>query len=164
MSELKPCPFCGGKAKHVISSRMNGDTSKWHKIMCENSFQCGAELGTAISGYQPDYEDCIKNLKERWNKRIDIITNDSTVIKCRVGKITYAIAYKELRSTQIIKVEVFNICINHKNEVEVFVRNINEPIDWWKLTLDTYGKWANFKTAELAEKALSEYYLRREKI
>lgn len=69
--ELKPCPFCGGKAKLVISSFQNSDTTQWHKIMCENAFDCGAEIGTAISGWSAYYEKEVEQLKARWNRRAD---------------------------------------------------------------------------------------------
>jgi len=71
MTELKPCPFCGGKARYVISSHENRDTTKWHKIMCENVFECGAEMGTAISAWQANYKEDVERLKEQWNRRIN---------------------------------------------------------------------------------------------
>lgn len=64
------CPFCGGKAKLVILSHENGDTTQWHKIMCENVFECGANLGTAISKWQNNYNECVEQLIKRWNRRI----------------------------------------------------------------------------------------------
>ena len=67
--ELKPCPFCGKSAKLVISDHENGDTTRWHKIMCVDPFGCGAELGDAISGWQPDYEAAVQRLADRWNRR-----------------------------------------------------------------------------------------------
>ena len=70
MYELKPCPFCGGKAEFVILDHVNSDTTQWHKIMCENVFGCGAELGSAISGWQADYEEDVQRLKDRWNRRV----------------------------------------------------------------------------------------------
>lgn len=68
MTELKPCPFCGGKARFVISSHENSDTTRWHKVMCEE-WECGASLGTALSGWSPDYNEQVEELKQRWNRR-----------------------------------------------------------------------------------------------
>lgn len=69
MEELKPCPFCGKKAELVISKHENSDTTQWHKIMCEDTFGCGAEMGDAISGWQHDYNDAVNRLIDRWNRR-----------------------------------------------------------------------------------------------
>ena len=69
MAELKKCPFCGGRAKFVILDYVNQDTTQWHKVMCENVFECGAELGEALSGYSRYYEDQVRELKNRWNRR-----------------------------------------------------------------------------------------------
>ena len=53
MTELKPCPFCGGEAK--IS-----DMGYPHWVFCE---KCGAR----IHGYTTDERDSI----EAWNRRAD---------------------------------------------------------------------------------------------
>lgn len=71
MSDLKRCPFCGGKARLVISEHENSDTTRWHKIMCEDVFGCGAEIGTAISAWQSDYKEAVQRLMDRWNRRYD---------------------------------------------------------------------------------------------
>ena len=68
-SPYKPCPFCGGEAKLYINSHENSDTTHWHKIKCQN-FECGAELGDALSKWSPDYDSQVEKLKERWNKRV----------------------------------------------------------------------------------------------
>ena len=53
--ELKPCPFCGGKAL--------GPTDAWpHTITCE---QCGA----TVKGFGYD-EDGMKEAIEKWNRRV----------------------------------------------------------------------------------------------
>ena len=69
MTELKPCPFCGAKAKLVISSYENSDTTRLHQIMCENIFECGASIGRPISGWQADYKEDVERLKKQWNRR-----------------------------------------------------------------------------------------------
>ena len=71
MDKLKPCPFCGGEAEFVILPHVNSDTTQWHKVMCKDVFGCGAELGYALSGYSPDYEEQVKALKNRWNRRAE---------------------------------------------------------------------------------------------
>lgn len=70
MVELKPCPFCGGRARYAVSMHMNGDTTKTHKVMCEDVFRCGAEMIDIISPYQRDYDDAVEALKQRWNNRV----------------------------------------------------------------------------------------------
>jgi len=70
-NDLKPCPFCGSEAKLVILDHENSDTTHWHKIMCKDPFKCGAELGTAISFYQPDYDEDVARLVARWNRRVN---------------------------------------------------------------------------------------------
>lgn len=42
--KLKPCPFCGKKAKFFIDDFENRDTTKLHRIACEDRFNCGAEM------------------------------------------------------------------------------------------------------------------------
>ena len=69
MAELKPCPFCGKPAEFVVLNHENSDTTHWHKVMCTDPFRCGAELGAAISFYQPDYKEEVESLKARWNRR-----------------------------------------------------------------------------------------------
>lgn len=67
-SPYKPCPFCGGEAKFYVSSHENSDTTQWHKIKCQNH-DCGAEIGDALSGWSPDYDKQVEELKAKWNKR-----------------------------------------------------------------------------------------------
>lgn len=38
MTDIKPCPFCGGEAIHVIE----GSTFRWRLVECGN---CGARSG-----------------------------------------------------------------------------------------------------------------------
>ena len=68
-SPYKPCPFCGGEAKFYVSQHENSDTSRWHKIKCQNP-DCRAEIGDALSGWSPDYDKQVEELKAKWNKRV----------------------------------------------------------------------------------------------
>ena len=56
MEELKPCPFCGSKAKLV----QDGETS--FKIFCTGA-NCDAAMGWCISR---------KSLVNDWNRRADV--------------------------------------------------------------------------------------------
>ena len=56
MNELKPCPFCGGKADFEEIERYYGDIS-W-TVMCT---QCGARIGV----HSVDKND----VAEEWNRR-----------------------------------------------------------------------------------------------
>lgn len=58
MAELKPCPFCGSKAKTVMSR-----DGKWHGVKCGN-YGC---IGNDIS---PEYELPSRAI-EAWNRRAD---------------------------------------------------------------------------------------------
>ena len=58
MNELKPCPFCGGEAKTIISE--GGDyTEDLYWIVCKC---CEAETST----YYTD-----EDATEAWNRRVD---------------------------------------------------------------------------------------------
>ena len=71
--QLKPCPFCGGKAKFIIDPHENSDTSQRHKIYCTGG--CGANMGDSISGWSPDYGEQVQALFNRWNKRTNAEDN-----------------------------------------------------------------------------------------
>lgn len=46
MKELKPCPFCGGKASLISTARpgsMSGDIGTQSTIVCQNN-ECGAKI------------------------------------------------------------------------------------------------------------------------
>ena len=64
--DLKPCPFCGGKAEHSIGK--TGDGKPWHYVECVD---CGA------TGPTPSYADhniaVIECRAEAWNTRAERI-------------------------------------------------------------------------------------------
>ena len=66
--QLKPCPFCGGKAfiatvEHPIETRPNG--YRYHgNIMCGI---CQASCGTA--GFDETYDEATKKAIQAWNRR-----------------------------------------------------------------------------------------------
>ena len=75
-NDLKPCPFCGGKAEHSIGK--TGDGKPWHYVECVD---CGA------TGPTPDYADhniaVIECRAEAWNTRADRIEElEAKLAKC----------------------------------------------------------------------------------
>lgn len=61
MSELKPCPFCGGEAQIQHQSReLYGDAVDWYGVYCKKQF-CGY-----VSGQSTEAEAI-----EAWNSRAD---------------------------------------------------------------------------------------------
>lgn len=64
MSELKPCPFCGGEAKVI---RVIGDISD-----CPYSFAACKECGSATRQVSADVDYCAKErVVELWNRRVE---------------------------------------------------------------------------------------------
>jgi Lar family restriction alleviation protein len=81
--DLKPCPFCGGKAEHSIGK--TGDGKPWHYVECVD---CGA------TGPTPDYADhniaVIECRAEAWNTRADRIEELEAEIKLLSEGVTIA--------------------------------------------------------------------------
>ena len=66
MAELKPCPFCGGKAKiYATTTRTYPDHGK-HYCYCE---KCLA-TGRSFSDFENDGSSVFKAI-EAWNRRVD---------------------------------------------------------------------------------------------
>lgn len=63
MPDLKPCPFCGGKAEHGTIP-MGGEDEGAHFIACTNS-ACGASTNLRFSLM----DDARPLLAEQWNRR-----------------------------------------------------------------------------------------------
>ncbi len=64
MSELKPCPFCGGEAEIVVLDRWWGDDLRdFYKVACKNK-KCNVIVETII-----EYEK--KDAIEAWNRRVN---------------------------------------------------------------------------------------------
>ena len=59
MNELKPCPFCGGKARWMYRKPIG-----W--IMCK---KCGASSATLSDNYEE--ADCQQEAIVAWNRRVD---------------------------------------------------------------------------------------------
>lgn len=71
--ELKPCPFCGGKA---VCSAFATDYPTEHSrayIQCEN---CGAEIHK--DGRVPETKKMQNEITKKWNNRIKATKGEST--------------------------------------------------------------------------------------
>lgn len=61
--ELKPCPFCGGKAVYRKKSGDYGYTPDIHLVECT---RCDAEIrATSL-----DYKDLKDVVVDKWNRRV----------------------------------------------------------------------------------------------
>jgi len=56
MSELKPCPFCGGEAEERITAKNTADPK--YMIACK---ECGCKTPTTV---------CSPTHKVKWNTRV----------------------------------------------------------------------------------------------
>ena len=59
MKDLKPCPFCGGKASLVY----------WEPVSCVVCRKCGAMGAIASDSYEVG--DGKEKAAEAWNRRVD---------------------------------------------------------------------------------------------
>lgn len=82
----------------------------------------------------------------------DTFLDKNKIIPYSVGDTSYAIAYS---TPIIIQVRIFQIQIVDHNTY-IWIENIEDTIDFWKLPVDEYNEWANFPTKEEAEKKLEE--------
>lgn len=68
MTELKPCPFCGGEAKAVSYSSVGQDG--WIKYAgCVTCFRC--YVSVAFSGLSTDPSAAREKASEAWNRRVN---------------------------------------------------------------------------------------------
>lgn len=65
---LKPCPFCGGKAKMERGEHSRPEEGyEYYIIECE---ECGARVsGKSINNYQEKIEKATFSAIDKWNKR-----------------------------------------------------------------------------------------------
>lgn len=62
MSELKPCPFCGGEAEFAIGK--TGDGKDWHYIECADCGATGPNIKYAAHNIRVKEANA-----EAWNRR-----------------------------------------------------------------------------------------------
>ena len=60
MTELKPCPFCGGKA--LLGFSRDEHLNERHYVICESIIKCGCLT---------QYCNSKDKAKELWNRRAD---------------------------------------------------------------------------------------------
>lgn len=65
MAELKPCPFCGSKAKHFVFCRSAYDATRLkHNVQCLGK-GCFANVGRDLTFSYDTEEEAVK----AWNRR-----------------------------------------------------------------------------------------------
>ena len=92
--QLKPCPFCGGKA-HIRNVTEN-DRHVYYETVCVLCEDCGAQSIRKISdGYYDSY--CSdEEIAELWNRRVDKPSNGTVYFKDgRSEEILYYIDYED---------------------------------------------------------------------
>ena len=96
MSDLKPCPFCGGPAhKYTIVSPFAGGAT-YHEIAC---FDCCASTDKCLTS---------AGAEERWNRRIESCTKEDGIMKNKKNSTglslldLLAVAFIVLKLTHVI--------------------------------------------------------------
>ena len=69
MEQLKPCPFCGGKAK--IQYGFPNQQGNRHKEVFVKCKVCNAKTKTIKQYPFTKWEDCLKTAIYLWNRRAD---------------------------------------------------------------------------------------------
>ncbi len=69
----------------------------------------------------------------------------------RVGDLFWAVAYSDPR---VIRVRLYQITYHHKYGWVLWVENIDNENDWWKVPLKEFEAWSCFDSYEEAEAEL----------
>lgn len=63
MVELKPCPFCGGKPVAKFNLEIQGQSTNWNFVACQNE-KCRIKPST-------DWHKCRAVAVREWNRRAE---------------------------------------------------------------------------------------------
>lgn len=69
----------------------------------------------------------------------------------KVGDLFWAVAYSDPR---VIHVRLYQVTYHYKDGWVLWVENIDNDNDWWKVPLEAFETWSCFDTYEEAEAAL----------
>lgn len=89
MSDLKPCPFCGGEVMEALSKRWTnclGDVSWSAYVRCDS---CEYDIETDRCGYKTE-EEAIKGAIEAWNTRAESVFVTGTTVATDREPVVYA--------------------------------------------------------------------------
>ena len=131
MTELKPCPFCGGKA--LLGFSKDEHLNERHFVICENVIKCGC-----LTQYCNSKDKAI----EKWNRRAE---KDRYIkLPCKVGDIVY---YPYEYGNKVLEKTVIKIVIEKED------RWLDVGVSF--LPFENIGKTV-FLTKEEAEQKLKE--------
>lgn len=87
MSELLPCPFCGGEAQIQHQFHKVGyDILDWYGVYCHNPFcahVCGHDTeAEAIEAWNTRAERTCENINEQRNENGVLLRRDGRIFKC----------------------------------------------------------------------------------
>lgn len=69
----------------------------------------------------------------------------------KVGDLFWAVAYSDPR---VIHVRLYQVTYHYKDGWVLWVENIANDNDWWKLSLEAFETWSCFDSYEAAEAAM----------
>ena len=69
----------------------------------------------------------------------------------KVGDLFWAVAYSDPR---VIHVRLYQVTYHYKDGQILWVENIDNENDWWKVPLETFEAWSSFDSYEEAEAAM----------
>ena len=112
------------------------------------------ELWKAYSDH--DYNDVINKLAD-----YEDAEEQGLLVRLpyKVGDSFWAIAYLEPR---VIHVRLYQITVHYEHGYILWVENIDNDTDWWKLSMREFDKWSHFNFREEAEDALKRMKGERE--